>query len=190
MSGNPPLTEVMLQPESHGIGKKCYAIAAVTNETGEFPHKQYFTSNRLRYIGLHTNTKMYDNATRWYFQHPITQEETYIEVDPPFRYLNDHVMSPPEKNGFVEVKCYGNKIRSLEDLTRGTFQTHVKSQNINDQHDFAESLEHQDRNLKDLIYPPSPAKKKVVARGGKRKKTIKKRRKRKSRKNRRKTARR
>ena len=191
MPNKPTLTEVSLHPESNGLGKKCYAVAEVTKETGEFPNKRYFTSNRLRYIGLHTRTEHTDNSTRWYFQHPHTQNELYVELNSPFRSFNDDAMTPPKKKGFVEVVCHGNKIRSLQDLSRETFQTYIKSQSINDQHDFADSL--QDKNkelyyLQDMIYPSVPVKN-VVAQGGKRKKTIKKRRKRKSRKNRRKTSR-
>lgn len=190
MPNKPTLTEVSLHPESNGLGKKCYAVADVTKETGEFPNKRYFTSNRLRYMGLHTKTEHTDDFTRWYFQHPHTQNELYIEIDSPFRYLKDYAMTPPQKKGFVEVVCHGNKIRSLQDLSRGTFQTHIKSQSINDQHDFAKFLQDKDMHyLQDMIYPSVPVKN-VVAQGGKRKKTIKKRRKRKSRKNRRKTLRR
>jgi len=189
MPDNPTLTEVMLQPESSGLGKKCYGAAAVTKETGEFPNKRYFTSNRLRYIGLHTRTERVGNSTRWYFQHSITQEESYIESKPLplFGNFTAPDAKPQEKIGFVEVMCHGNKIRSLQDLSRGAFQTYVKSTSINDQRDIADLLEHQ--GITDIV-DPVPSTKKLSKRGGKRKKTIKKRRKRKTRKNRRKTARR
>jgi hypothetical protein len=185
MSTLPSLIEVMLQPKTNGMGKKCYAIANVTKQIGEFPNAEYFTNERLRYVGLYTRNENIRDGFRWYFQNPMTQEENFVENKSPIAQMNTPVSNPQPLIGFVEVMCHANKIRSLLDSSRTSFQNYVNTQSDNDKRDIVDSLKKHD--IYEIVDPSF----KLSSKGGRRrKKTIRKRPKRKSRKNRRKSKRR
>lgn len=181
-SSQMPIEQVKLLSQIDGIGKKCYATAKVTHEKGVFPNKKYYTTNKLKYVGLYVRDENFNGSFRTYFQHPMTQEEIFFENINPLLSISD----PSQKDGFVEVRCQGNKIRSLQDLSRGSFKKYVQQQSEKDKNDIAEFLnDENNQNIVNILYPVKPSNG-----GKKRRRTKRKRPKRKSRKNRRKSIRR
>ena len=179
----PPKTfeEVKLQPSDDGIGKKCYATAKITHEFG---NKRYFTTNRLRYVGLYTKNEQLDDAYRLYFQNPLTQEDTYFEIKNPLAQWKSPDSIPAQKNGFVEVVCHGNKIRSLQDLSRGNFKNYLDSLSDNDKEEFNTTM-NENQPINEIISPLT-----ARVKGGKKRKRTRKGTKRKVRKHRKMTRRR
>jgi len=172
MSVNPTLfEEVKLHPPDDGIGKKCYATAKITHETGTFPNKRYFTTNRLRYVGLYTRREQIKNTYRWYFQNPLTQEEIFFDMQNPLEQWTSPNSIAQNQNGFVEVVCYGNKIRSLQELSRGNIKNYLNSLSDNDKENFNITL-NDNQPMYELIYPSTK-----YVEGGKKRKTRKGRRK-------------
>ena len=163
--------EVKLQPSDDGIGKKCYATAKITHEFGTFPNKRYFTTNRLRYVGLYTRNEQLDNTYRLYFQNPLTQEDIYFEIKNPLAQWKSPDSTPGQKNGFVEVVCHGNKIRSLQDLSRGNFKNYLDSLSNNEKEEFNTTL-NETQSMHEIISPLT-----ARVKGGKKRKTRKGRRK-------------
>ena len=53
------------------------------------------------------------------------------------------ISSPSQKDGFVEVMCQGNKIRSLQDLSRGSFKKYAQQQSEKVKNDIADLLNNQ-----------------------------------------------
>lgn len=164
------LEEVKLEPPGNGMGKKCYATAKITDEFGTFPNKRYFTTNRLRYIGLYTRNEQLDNAYRMYFQNPLTQEEIFFETKNPFAQWKSPDSPPEQKNGFVEVVCYGNKIRSLQELSRGNIKKYFDNLSNNEKENFNIAL-NENQGVREIIYPLT-----THVKGGKKRKTRRKRR--------------
>jgi hypothetical protein len=179
-SSQMPIERVKLLLQIDGIGKKCYATAKVTNEKGAFPNKEYYTTNKLKYVGLYVRDENSNGSFRKYFQHPMTQEEIFYESINPLVSIS----SPSQKDGFVEVQCIGNRINSLQNSSRRSFQNYVKQQPETDHPHINDFLQKQ--NMYDIVYPPV----KRSNGGKKRRRTTRKRPKRKSRKKRRKSIRR
>jgi hypothetical protein len=177
----PAIFELMLRPTDDGLGKKCYAMAKVTHEIGTFPNKRYFTTNNLRYIGLYTRNEQLNDSYRWYFQHPITQEEIFFDMKNPLTQWATPDATPAQKTGFIEVECYGNKIRSLQDLSRKNFKQYLNTLSVNQQQDFRNALK-ENQAVHEIISSPT-----ALVKGGKKRKTMRKRHSRKSRKHRKKS---
>ena len=179
-SNQMPIEQVKLLSHIDGIGKKCYATAKVTHEKGDFPNKKYYTTNKLKYVGLYIRDENLNGSFRKYFHHPTTQKEIFFENINP---LLSTISSPSQKDGFVEVMCQGNKIRSLQDLSRGSFKKYAQQQSEKVKNDIADLLNNQ--YIVEIVYPVKPSNG-----GKKRRRTTRKRSNRKSRKNRRKSIRR
>ena len=185
MSNQPKIfEEVKLQPYDDGIGKKCYATAKITHEFGTFPNKRYFTTNRPRYLGLYTRNEELDNAYRLYFHNPFIKEDTYFEIKNPLAQWKSLDSTPVQKDGFVEVVCQGIKIRSLQDLSRGTIKNYLDSLSNNEKEEFNTTL-NENQSMHEIISPLTAS-----VKGGKRRKKTRKGTKRKVRKRGKKTKRR
>jgi hypothetical protein len=107
MSEQPKIFELMLEPPSGAVGKKCYAVAIVTKETGgEFPKKRrYFTTKPPRYVGLCTEIEVLpDYSKNIYFRNNFN-EETSIHINGPFTQLSASNLNSSQKLGFIEVVC-------------------------------------------------------------------------------------
>ena len=145
--------EVRLQPSDNGIGKKCYATAKITHEVGAFPNKRYFTTNRLRYVGLYTRNEQINDSYRWYFQNPFTQEETFFEMKNPLAQWKSPDSIPEQKNGFVEVVCHGSTIPSLQHLSRYNFKKYLNSLPNYHKEEFNDALK-ENEPVYEIISPP------------------------------------
>lgn len=176
MSAKPAIFELIIRPPDEGLGKKCYAMAKVTHEIGTFPNKRYFTTNNLRYIGLYTRNEQVNDSYRWYFQHPITQEEVFFDIKNPLTQWKTPDATPAQKTGFIEVECYGNKIRSLQDLSRTNFKQYLNKLSDNQQAEFRNALK-ENQAVHEILSPPT-----ALVKGGKKRKTMRKRRRRNHRK--------
>jgi hypothetical protein len=107
MSEQPKIFELMLEPPSGAVGKKCYAAGLVTEERGgEFPQKRrYFTTKPPRYVGLCTEIEVLpDYSKNIYFRNNFN-EETSIHVNGPFSQLTSSNLNSSQKLGFIEVVC-------------------------------------------------------------------------------------
>ena len=107
MSEQPKIFELMLEPPSGAVGKKCFAVGLVTIERGgEFPQKRrYFTTKPPRYVGLCTEIEVLpDYSKNIYFRNNFN-EETSIHINGPFSQLSASNLNSSQKLGFIEVVC-------------------------------------------------------------------------------------
>ena len=107
MSAQSKIFELMLEPPLDAVGKKCYAVAIVTKDSGgDFPQKRrYFTTKPPRYVGLCTEIKLLpDYSKNIYFRNNYN-EEISIHINGPFSQLSSSDVNSSQKLGFIEVVC-------------------------------------------------------------------------------------
>ena len=124
MSNQNTTFELMLQLPDAAVGKKCYAVAIVTKETGgDFPQKRrYFTTKPPRYVGLCTEIELLpDYSKNIYFRNNYN-EETRIHINGPFSQLSSSDLNSRHKIGFIEVVCKPEV--SLQQMATRKFKDH------------------------------------------------------------------
>jgi hypothetical protein len=173
MSEQPKIFELMLEPPSGAVGKKCYAVAIVTKETGgEFPKKRrYFTTKPPRYVGLCTEIEVLpDYSKNIYFLNNFN-EETSIHINGPFTQLSASNLNSSQKIGFIEVVCKPEA--SLQGLATRNFKSYFNSMPRNEQKVMTDSMSA--TGMRELVFG---AQEPTKVGGKKRRKTRKGRRKR------------
>jgi hypothetical protein len=179
MSEQPKIFELMLQPPAEAVGKKCYAIALVTKESGgEFPQKRrYFTTKPPRYVGLCTEIKLLpDYSKNIYFRNNYN-EETSIHINGPFSQLSSSDVNSSQKLGFIEVVCKPEV--SLQGLATRKFKDHFNRMPRDEQKVLTESMN--TAGIHDIVFGTQDP----IKVGGKRRKTTRKARRHRSKKTRR-----
>jgi hypothetical protein len=122
MTEQSKIFELMLEPPADSVGKKCYAVALVSKETGGgFPKKRrYFTMKPPRYVGLCTEIEVLpDYSKNIYFRNNFN-EEIKIHIDGPFTQLGSS-----QKLGFIEVVCKPET--SLQGIAARKFKSYFNS---------------------------------------------------------------
>jgi len=150
MSTQPKIFELMLEPPTESVGKKCYAVALVTKERGgEFPQKRrYFTTKPPRYVGLCTEIEVLpDYSKNIYFRNNYN-EETSIHINGPFSQLSSSNLNSSQKIGFIEVVCKPEV--SLQGLATRKFKSYFNSMPRNEQKVLTESMN--DTSMRDIVF--------------------------------------
>jgi hypothetical protein len=176
MSEQPKIFELMLEPPSGAVGKKCYAAGLVTEERGgEFPQKRrYFTTKPSRYVGLCTEIEVLpDYSKNIYFRNNFN-EETSIHINGPFSQLSSSNLNSSQKLGFIEVVCKPEA--SLQGLATRKFKESFGRMPRDEQKVLNESMN--ETGMRDIVFG-APQMNNI---GGKRHKKTRKRTKRKLRK--------
>jgi hypothetical protein len=179
MSNQDITFELMLQPPAEAVGKKCYAVALVTKESGgEFPQKRrYFTTKPPRYVGLCTEIKLLpDYSKNIYFRNNYN-EETSIHINGPFSQLSSSDVNSSQKLGFIEVVCKPEV--SLKGLATRKFKDHFNRMPRDEQKVLTESMN--TAGIHDIVFGTQDP----IKVGGKRSKKTRKGRRNRSKKTRR-----
>jgi hypothetical protein len=179
MSTQPKIFELMLQPPTEAVGKKCYAVGLVTEERGrEFPQKRrYFTTKPPRYVGLCTEIEVLpDYSKNIYFRNNYN-EEIRIHIDGPFSQLSATNINSSQKLGFIEVVCKPNV--SLQGLATRKFKSYFDSMPRDEQKVITDSMN--ETGIRDIVFGAQDP----IKVGGKRHKKTRKGRRKRSKKTRR-----
>jgi hypothetical protein len=179
MSNQDITFELMLQPPAEAVGKKCYAVALVTKESGgEFPQKRrYFTTKPPRYVGLCTEIKLLpDYSKNIYFRNNYN-EETSIHINGPFSQLSSSDVNSSQKLGFIEVVCKPEV--SLQQIATRKFKDHFNRMPRDEQKVLTESMN--TAGIHDIVFGTQDP----IKVGGKRNKKTRKARRHRSKKTRR-----
>ena len=170
----------MLQPPPDAVGKKCYAVAIVTEEIGDFPQKRrYFTTKPPRYVGLCTEIKLLpDYSKNIYFRNNYN-EEISIHINGPFSQLSSSDVNSSQKLGFIEVVCKPDV--SLKQLATRKFKDHFNRMPRDEQKVITDNMNATD--MHDIVFGTQSAnniggKKRKNTRKGRRKRSKKSRRRR------------
>jgi hypothetical protein len=136
MSEQSKTFELMLEPPDDALGKKCYAVALVTEERGgKFPQKRrYFTTKPPRYVGLCTEIEMLPNYSKNIYFRKNLNEEIIIHINGPFSQLDSS-----QKIGFIEVDCKPDA-SSLKQLATRKFKSRFNSMSREEQQIITDSM--------------------------------------------------
>jgi hypothetical protein len=170
MSTPPKTFELMLQPPDDAVGKKCYAVAIVTKDSGgDFPQKRrYFTTKPPRYVGLCTEIKLLpDYSKNIYFRNNYN-EEISIHINGPFTQFSSSDLNSRHKVGFVEVVCKPEV--SLQQMATRKFKDHFNRMPIDEQKVITDNMNA--TGLHDIVFSTQRANNV----GGKKRKNTRKRR--------------
>ena len=174
MSNQPKIFELMLEPPDDAVGKKCYAVGLVTEETGgEFPQKRrYFTTKPPRYVGLCTEIEVLpDYSKNIYFRNNFNQEIS-IHINGPFTQLSSSNLNSSQKLGFIEVVCKPES-SSLKELASSKFKDSFNRMPLDEQKVMADKMN--DIGIHDIVFGAKPPnnvggkKRKATRKGTKRK---------------------
>ena len=179
MSGQPKIFELMLEPPTDAVGKKCYAVGLVTEERGgKFPQKgRYFTTKPPVYVGLCTEIEVLpDYSKNIYFRNNFS-EEISIHINGPFSQMTASNLNSSQKIGFIEVVCKPEA--SLQGIATRKFKSHFNKMSRDEQKVLTDSMNA--AAIRDIVFGAQDP----IKVGGKSRKKIRKGRRKRSKKTRR-----